>query len=47
MKYHQKYGRQGKSTTYCSDMVMPYIIKKQQTDGQRDASSLSQRVTSE
>ena len=27
MKYLQKYGRPGNSTTYCSDIVMPYIIK--------------------
>ena len=27
MKYPQKYGRLGNSTTYRSDTVMPYIIK--------------------
>ena len=40
MKYPQKYGRPGISTTYCSDTVMPYIIKTQSADGQRDASAL-------
>ena len=29
MKYPQKYGRQGNSTTYCSDTAMPYITRKQ------------------
>ena len=29
MKYPQKYERLGNSTTYCSDTVMPYIIKTQ------------------
>ena len=43
MNYLQKYGRQGNSTTYCSDTVMPYITRTQQTDGQRDASALSPR----
>ena len=32
MKYSQKYGRPGNSTTHCSDTVMPYIIKTQMTD---------------
>ena len=27
MKYPQKYGRPGYSTTYCSDTIMPYITK--------------------
>ena len=38
-KYHQEYGRPKNSTTYCSDTVMPYIIKTLSTDGWRDASS--------
>ena len=29
MKYPQKYGRPRNSSTYCSDTVMPYIIKTQ------------------
>ena len=29
MKYHQKYGRQGNSTTYCSDAATPYITRTQ------------------
>ena len=29
MKYSHKYRRPGNSTTYCSDTVMPYIIKTQ------------------
>ena len=29
MKYPQKYGRSGNSTTYCFDTVTPYIIKAQ------------------
>ena len=29
LKYHQKYGRQGNLATYCSDTVMPYIIRTQ------------------
>ena len=29
MKYPQKYGKPGNSTTYCSNTVMPYIIKTQ------------------
>ena len=43
MKYPKKYGRSGNLMTYCSDTVMPYIIKTQLIDGQRDASSLSER----
>ena len=45
MKYPQKYGRPGNSMTYCSDTVMPYIFKTQETDGQRDASFPSRRKT--
>ena len=44
MKYSQKYGRPGNSTTYCSDTVMLYIIKTQETDGQGMHPSL-RRVT--
>ena len=32
MKYPQKCGRREYSTTYCSDTVMPYIIKVLNTD---------------
>ena len=39
MKYHQKYGRQENSTTYCSDTVMPYISRTQKRDGQKAAFS--------
>ena len=34
-------GRSENLTTYCSDTVMPYITKTQQTDGQKDAFSPS------
>ena len=35
MKYPQKYGRPENSTKYCSYTVIPYIIKKRLTDGQK------------
>ena len=42
------YGRSGNVTTYCSDTVMPYIIKTQLTDGRRDAySPLLRKATSD
>ena len=37
-KIPQKYGKPGNSTICCTDIVMPYIVKTQLTDGQRDAS---------
>ena len=36
MKYSQKYGWPDNSTTYYSDTVIPYIIKTQLTDGQKE-----------
>ena len=33
MKYLQEYGRQGNSTTYCSDTATPNIAKAQWTKG--------------
>ena len=39
MKYPQKYGGPSNSTTYSSNTFMTYIIKTQQTDGRRDAST--------
>ena len=41
IRYLQKYGRPENSTIYCSDTVIPYIIKIQLTDGWKDASSPS------
>ena len=40
MKYHQKYGRQGNSTTYCSNTAISYITRTQQRDEQKAASSI-------
>ena len=36
MKYHPNFGRQGNSTTYCSDTVTPYNNER---DGQKAAST--------
>ena len=44
MKYPQENRRLGKSTKYCSDIVMLFITKTQYTDGQRDASSLFPKI---
>ena len=38
MKYHQKYGWQENSTTYCSESATPYITQAQSTKERRAAS---------
>ena len=43
MKYPQKHGKPGNSTTNCSDIVIPYITKTQSTGGQKNAYSFPKK----